>query len=203
MFHCELQYALFIFKFYFTHAKEEQKEKTLGRFAFFFISVIGKRPWALLYCIEKIPSQRSVNDAKEKKRKMKKRSSFPLFDENLLTARSSTSPPAKRILNENTLLVQCIIIIIFILFSYGFSRNNIITLSFSLWYNIGLPSWYTRYTKHNIQNNTVLHFIMRIYVNSRCCCKRSEYEFFFRAAEIQFKYNSMAIHYFVRYNYDK
>lgn len=26
-FHCELQYALFIFKFYFTHAKEEQKEK--------------------------------------------------------------------------------------------------------------------------------------------------------------------------------
>lgn len=30
MFYCELQYALFIFKFYFTHAKEEQKEKKLS-----------------------------------------------------------------------------------------------------------------------------------------------------------------------------
>jgi len=153
--------------------QRKNKKKKLGRFAFFFISVIGKRPWALLYCIQKIPSQRSVNDAKEKK-KNEKRSSFPLFDENLLTARSSTSPPAKRILNENTLLVQCIIIIIFILFSYVFSRNNIITLSFSLWYNVGSPSWYTWYTKHNIHdNNIALHFIMRIYVNARCCCKRS------------------------------
>jgi len=79
MFHCELQYALFIFKFYFTHAKEEQKEKTLGRFAFFFISVIGKRPWALLYCIEKIPSQRSVNDAKEKKEKNEKKIELTTF----------------------------------------------------------------------------------------------------------------------------
>lgn len=89
-----------------------------------------KRPWALLYCIEKIPSQRSVNDAKKKKKEKRKKIELSTFRREP-SHRASTSPSAKRILDENTLLVQCIIII-FILFSYVFPRNNIITLSFVL-----------------------------------------------------------------------
>jgi hypothetical protein len=115
----------FTFKFYFTLAKEEQNKKIRkkklaedSRSSLYpSKNVLGRCYIALkrFHCKGRLTMQKK----KKEKRKKIELSTFRREPSH----RASTSPSAKRILNENTLLVQCIIIIIiiiFILFSYVF-----------------------------------------------------------------------------------